>query len=69
MTEEQDYNHRKEKLIDSYMEYISQLKSLSLADVSNIEKFRDMSLSHSNAASASMAFSEYLQTYLSRKER
>ena len=69
MTEEQDFNNRKEKLIDSYMEYISQLKSLSLADVSNIEKFRDMSLSHSNAASASMAFSEYLQTYLSRKER
>jgi hypothetical protein len=69
MTEEQNFNNRKEKLIDSYMEYISKLNSLSLADVSNLEKFREMTISHSKAATESIVFTEYIQTHISRKEK
>ncbi len=67
MTNEQDFNKRKQKLINSYMEYITNLNSLKFADLSDLEQFREMSHLHSKSASASMAFSEYLRTYFSGK--
>ena len=47
MTDEQDFNRRKEKLISSYMEYITNLNSLRFADLSDLEQFREMSNLHS----------------------
>ena len=66
MTDEQDFNNRKENVINCYMEYITELKKLNLSDVGNFEKFKEMSFAHSKAASASMAFSEFFKTYLQR---
>ncbi len=67
MTDEQDLNNRKQKVIGNYMEYVTKLRSLTFGDMSNFEQFKEMSALYSKAASEGFAFSEYLKTYFSIK--